>query len=177
MAASTQAEQRSPDADNPVSSFEVGIMTLQGTWVGICIKFAMYDHRTKLTHWPPQAYALLMRSLAAYCNHLGSNAFMLRAKADPSLVESLPAMHPYHTLLTEIPNLTEDEIGRAGQATVVERATYTVTGTALELRAVFGDGRTESIILHEYTALSLFGYLQEYLEAADILTGPAAGSA
>ncbi|HRL52730.1 MAG TPA: hypothetical protein PK805_00665 [Acidovorax temperans] len=171
------SERTSQESDNYVMSFETGIMAREGEWVGICIKFATYDHRTKLTHWPPLAYALLMRSMADYCNHLGSNAFMLRAKADPSLVESLPAMHPYHTLLTEIPNLTEDEIGRAGRATVVERATYTVTGTALELRAVFGDGRTESIFLHEYTALSLFGYLQEYLEAADILTGPAAGSA
>ncbi len=171
------SERTSQESDNYVTSFETGIMARKGEWVGICIKFAMYDHRTKLTHWPPKAYALLMRSLAGYCNHLGSNAFMLRAKADPSLVENLPARHPYHTLLTEVPKLTEDEVGRARRVTVIERATYTVTGTALELRAVFGDGRTESIFLHEYTALSLFGYLQEYLEAADILTGPAAGSA
>ncbi len=171
------SERTSQESDNYVTSFETGIMARNGEWVGICIMFAMYDRRTKLTHWPPKAFALLMKSLAGYCNHLGSNAFMLRAKADPSLVENLPARHPYHTLLTEVPKLTEDEVGRAGRATVIERATYTVTGTALELRAVFGDGRTESIILHEYTALSLFGYLQEYLEAADILTGPAAGSA
>ena len=41
-----------------------------------------------------------MRSLAGYCKQLGSNAFMLRAKADPSLVENLAERHPYHTLLT-----------------------------------------------------------------------------
>ena len=96
------SERTSQESDNYVTSFETGIMARKGEWVGICIKFAMYDHRTKLTHWPPKAFALLMKSLAGYCNHLGSNAFMLRAKADPSLVENLAERHPYHTLLTEV---------------------------------------------------------------------------
>lgn len=173
----TTIEQRSPAADNPVSSFEAGIMTAQGAWVGVCIKFALYDHQTKLTHWSRSAFALLMSGLQEYCNHLGANAFMFRAKADPSLVEGLPARHPYHTILSETPKLSEDEIGAAGFRTGINHATFAVRGPTLELRPVFGDGRTESIFLHEYTALSLFGYLQQYIEAAEVLAGPAAGNA
>jgi hypothetical protein len=177
MTASIQVEQRSPDVDNPVSSFEVGIMTVNGTWVGICIKFSMYDRATKITHWSPRAYRFLIEALEQYYEHLGANAFMFRAKDDPSLVASLPARHPYHTLLTETPLLTEDEIGRAGLGSGIDRVTFAFRGPTLELRPEFGDGRTESIYLHEYTALSLLGYLQQYTEAAKTLTGPAAGNA
>lgn len=177
MAASTQAEQRSPDVDNPVSSFEVGIMTVRGSWVGICIKFSMYDKATKITHWSPHAYRLLIEALDQYHQHLGANAFMFRAKADPSLVASLPARHPYHTLLTEAPLLTQAEIGTASLSSGIDRATFAVRGPTFELRPEFGDGRTESIYMHEYTALSLLGYLQQYTEAAKKLTGPAAGNA
>lgn len=177
MAASTQADQRSPDVDNPVSSFEVGIMTLQGTWVGICIKFSMYDRATKITHWSPRAYRLLVEALEEYCEHLGADALIFRAKADAALVASLPARHPYHTLLTEVPPLTEAEIGTAGFGSGIDRATFAVRGPTFELRPEFGDGRTESIYMHEYTALSLLGYLQQYTDAAKKLTGPAAGNA
>lgn len=177
MTATTHAEQRKPETDNPVSSFEVGIMTVKGTWVGICIKFSMYDQTTKVTHWSPHAYGLLIKALDDYYQHLGANAFMFRAKADPSLVASLPARHPYHTLLTEAPLLTEAEIGTAGLGSGIDRATFALRGPTFELRPEFGDGRTESIYMHEYTALSLLGYLQQYTEAAKALTGPAAGNA
>ena len=96
------SERTSQESDNYVTSFETGIMAREGEWVGVCIKFAMYDHRTRLTHWPRRSFTLLMWSLAGYCKQLGSNAFMLRAKADPSLVENLAERHPYHTLLTEV---------------------------------------------------------------------------
>ena len=111
---------------------------------------------------------------------LGVSGSLLRGnqhKADPSLVASLPARHPYHTLLTETPLLTEAEIGTAGFASGIDRATFAVRGPTFELRPEFGDGRTESIYMHEYTALSLLAYLQEYTEAAKKLTGPAAGNA
>jgi len=151
MTASTNVEQRSPELDNPVSSFEVGIMTVKGAWVGICIKFSMYDHKTKVTHWSPRAYGLLIKALEEYYEHLGASAFMFRAKADPSLVDSLPARHPYHTLLTEVPKLTEDEIGRASLGSGIDQAAFVVRGPTFELRPEYGDGRTESIYLHEYT--------------------------
>lgn len=170
-------EQRNPEVDNPVSSFEVGIVTKQGVWVGICIKFSMYDKTTKLTHWSPHAFGLLMTSLTEYCNYLGENAFYFRAESDPSLLDGLMPRHPYHTLLSEVPILSEDEIGTAGLKTGIDQATFAVRGPTFELRPVFGDGRTESIYLHEYTALSLLAYLQEYIKAAKTLSGPAAGTA
>ena len=107
MAASTQAEQRSPDADNPVSSFEVGIMTVRGSWVGICIKFSMYDKATKITHWSPHAYSLLIEALDQYYQHLGANAFMFRAKADPSRTRTDPLVG-----LVPVNAGTTPEIGR-----------------------------------------------------------------
>jgi len=115
--------------------------------------------------------------LHEYCEHLGANAFMFRAKADPRLVESLPARHPYHTLLAEVPALSEVEIGTASRGTGIDKAIFSFRGSTLELRPEFNDGHTESIYLHEYTALSLLGYLEEYVEAAKVLTGPAAGNA
>ncbi|MBS0483485.1 MAG: hypothetical protein JSR96_15360 [Proteobacteria bacterium] len=171
------AEPHSPDEHNPVASFETGITTLKGDWVGICIKFSMYDRSTQLTHWSPRAFGLLMRALNEYGEHLGANAMMLRAHAEPSLVQDLPQRHPYHTLLTEKPELSEDETGRASRATGIDQVAFAARGPTLELRPTFMDGRAASIFLHEYTALSLLGYLQEYLEAADVLTGPAAGTA
>lgn len=177
MTMSTQAEKHSPEMDNPVSSFASGIMTLKGSWVGICIKFSMYDRKTKVMHWSPRAYKLLFQALNKYFQQLGKNAFMFRAEADPALVAGLPARHPYHTLLTEAPEITEDEIGTASLSTGLDRVEFADHGPTFELRPKYGDGRTESIFLHEYTALSLLGYLEQSIEAAKLLTGPAAGNA
>lgn len=170
-------QQISPNEGNPVSSFEVGLLTRKGVWAGTCIKFAMYDRTTKITHWSLRAFGNLLKALEAYGQHLGTNAFMFRAHSDPALAKSIPPRHPYHTLLTEKPVLTDDEVGSAKLASGIDLVTFVERGPVLELRPQFGDGRTESIFLHEYTALSLLGYLLEYMEAADVLTGPAAGNA
>jgi len=172
-----QAEQRDPSVDNPVSSFETGIITLRGAWIGVCIKFAMFDKSTRITHWSPKAYHALVAGLTEYCNDLGPQAFMFRAHSDPSLTEGLDPRHPFHTLLSEVPALSDDEIGTAGLKTGINEAEFVSRGPTFEVQPVYGNGRRESIFLHEYTALSLLGYLQEYMKAAKILTGPAAGSA
>jgi hypothetical protein len=173
----TQAEQRDPAVDNPVSSFETGLITLQGAWIGLCIKFAMFDRSTRLTHWSPKASHALIAGLTEYCNNLGSQAFMFRANADPSLTEGLNPRHPFHTLLSEQPTLSEDEIGTAGLKTGINEAEFVSRGPTFEVRPVYGNGRRESIFLHEYTALSLLGYLQEVMKAVQVLIGPTAGSA
>lgn len=177
MAPFTQPEQRRPEDDNLVSSFEVGIMTVKGSWVGICIKFSMHDRTAKITHWAPSAYRSLIEALQEYYQYLGPNAFMFRAAADPSLVADLPERHPYHTLITEAPSLNEEETGTAGFASGIDRATFAIRGPTFEMRPTFGNGRTESIYMHEYTALSMLGYLQQYTQAAKALSGPAAGNA
>lgn len=172
-----QIEQRDPIVDNPVTSFEVGIVTLRQEWVGICIKFAMYDRSHKVTHWSPEAFHKLMGALDEYHKDLGSRAFMFRAAANPALVADLPPRHPYHTIINEAPKLTADEVGSAKSSTGIDAADFVVRGPTFEIRPTYGDGRAESIFVHEYTALSLLGYLQTYLEAARRLAGPAAGNA
>lgn len=174
---SPSIEQRDPDTDNPVASFEAGIVTVNGAWVGICIKFAMYDKTTKLTHWSLRAYEGMMEALQKYGMELGAGAFMFRAHNDPSLTENLPPRHPYHTLLNEVPKLTESEVGTAQLKTGIDEAQFVFRGPTFEIRPQYGDGRTESIFMDEYTALSLWGYLKKYMEAAATLVGPAEGNA
>ena len=170
-------ELRSPETDNPVSSFESGIIALNGRWIGVCLKLAMYDRSEKLMHWTPTTFRNLMSSLETYANTLGQNAFMLRADAQPELVADLPARHPYHTLLGEAPKISDDEVGRTSRSTSVSDAQFAIRGPTFEVRAVYSDGRKESIFFHEYTALSMYCYLDQYLAAAKVLSGPAAGSA
>lgn len=172
-----QVEQSSPAADNPVASFEAGIITLKRAWIGVCIKFAMQDRSTLLTHWSPRAFKALVDALQGYFETLGMNAFMIRANNDPTLVAQLPPRHPYNTLLSDRPKLSDDEIGTAGLKTGIAEAEFEAHGSMFELRPLYGDGRHGSIFLHEYTALSLLGYLREYLKVADTLSGPAAGNA
>lgn len=152
-------------------------MTAKGAWVGICIKFALYDRTSTTTHWSPSAFDALTQGLEHYINHLGSSAFMFRAKVNPALVQDLPERHPYNTLLSEKPTLTEDEIGTPKISTGIIEASCVVRGPTLELRPVYGDGHQHNIFMHEYTAFSLFGYLEEYIAAAKVLSGPAAGTA
>jgi hypothetical protein len=173
----TLAEQRDPKLDNPVSGFEVGIITLRGTKIGVCIKFSMYDGSERLTHWTMGAYEHLMLALRTYHDHLGESAFFYRAAKDKSLVEGLSPRHPYHTILSDLPTLSEEEIGSAGLQTGIGDADFVSRGPTFEMRPRYGDGRSKSIFVHEYTALSLYGYLQEYMEAAERLAGPAAGTA
>lgn len=173
----TLAQQRDPTIDNPVSSFEVGIITLHGSTIGVCIKFSMFDGSSRITHWTLSAYQHLMLALKSYHDHLGESAFFYRAAKDKSLVDGLSPRHPYHTVLTEQPTLSEDEIGSAGLRTGIGEADFALRGPTLEIRPRYGDGRTESIYVHEYTALSLYGYLQEYMNAAQRLAGPVAGTA
>ncbi|WP_374365167.1 hypothetical protein [Piscinibacter sp.] len=172
-----QEEQPAPSADSVVASFEAGIITLKRAWIGVCIKFAMQDRSARITHWSPHAFKALVDALQAYFEQLGMNAFMIRANDDPTLVASLPARHPYHTLLSDRPKLSDDEIGTAGLKTGIGEAEFEAHGNTFELRPLYGDGHRASIWLHEYTALSLLGYLREYLKVADTLSGPAAGNA
>nr|WP_317623840.1 hypothetical protein [Acidovorax sp. SUPP3334]BDH38349.1 hypothetical protein AVHM3334_23120 [Acidovorax sp. SUPP3334] len=137
----------------------------------------MYDRTTKITHWSPTAYKRLVEGLNEYYSLIGANAFMFKAADNPSLVETLPERHPYHTVMNEIPSITEEEIGTATRSSRIDRTELAARGTVLEIRPEWGDGRTESIYLHEYVALSLLGYLEEYMAAAKVLTGPAAGNA
>lgn len=172
-----QAEQRNPEDGNPVSSFESGILTLNGLWIGVCLKLAMYDRSEKLMHWPPDSFRDLMKALETYATTLGHEAFMLRAKSNPDLVANLPPRHPYHTLLTEAPMISIDEIGRTSVSSSVASAKFIARGPTFEVRPVYCDGRTECVFFHEYTALSMYCYLDQYLEAAKVLSGPAAGNA
>jgi hypothetical protein len=73
--------------------------------------------------------------------------------------------------------LTSDEIGGNSPATIVTASTFAIRGSAFEIRPCFDDKRTESIFFHDYTALSIYGYLEKMLEAARILIGPAGGNA
>jgi hypothetical protein len=153
------------------------IITLRGTKIGVCIKFSMYDGSERLTHWTMGAYEHLMLALRTYHDHLGESAFFYRAAKDKSLVEGLSPRHPYHTILSDLPTLSEEEIGSAGLQTGIGDADFVSRGPTFEMRPRYGDGRSKSIFVHEYTALSLYGYLQEYMEAAERLAGPAAGTA
>ncbi|MGY8573500.1 hypothetical protein L0936_19490 [Paracidovorax citrulli] len=173
----TDTEQRSPDSENPVASFEVGIITVEGKWVGICIKFSMFDHSTRITHWSSPAYRRLIDGLNEYYGLIGAQALMFKAADNPELVKTLPPRHPYHTVVNEKPSLTEQEIGTATIASRIDRTELVARGTTLELRPKWGDGHNESLYLHEYVALSLLVYLDEYMDAARRLTGPAAGNA
>lgn len=172
-----EIEQRNPDDGNPVSSFESGIITLNGLWIGVCLKLAMYDHSEKLMHWPPDSFRDLMTALETYATELGHDAFMLRAETNPDLVANLPPRHPYNTLLTEAPKISTDEIGYTSASMTVASARFISRGPTFEVRPVYSDGRTECIFFHEYTALSMYCYLEHYLEAAKELSGPAGGNA
>ena len=171
------AEQRYPTADNPVSSFEVGIMTSHGSNIGVCIKFSMFDRSVLVTHWSNRVFKLFVDGLDQYQGTLGDSAFMFRAHRDPSLAEGLDPRHPYHTLREEAPALTSEEIGSAKLSTAVEAIQCVARGATFEARVGYSNGHTQSIFIHEYTALSLLGYLLEYMEAAEILSGPMGGTA
>ena len=102
---------------------------------------------------------------------------MFRASQNPKMVEVLPKRHPYYTLLDEKPSINEEEVGGATYKTIVESAEFIARDSTLVIRARYVDGGGEEIFLHEYTALSLYGYLDEYMKALGILTGPAVGNA
>ena len=173
----TITENRDPSADNPVASFEVGIMTSHGCNVGVCIKFSMFDRSLLVTHWSNRIFKQFVDGLDQYQGTLGDSAFMFRAHRDPSLAEGLDPRHPYHTLRDEAPELTSEEIGSAKLSTDVNVIQCVARGATFEARVGYSNGQTQSIFIHEYTALSLLGYLLDYIKAAEILTGPMGGAA
>ncbi len=84
-------EQRDPSVDNPVASFGVGIVTMREDWVGICIKFAMYDRTHKLTHWSPEAFHKLIGALPRWAylatsRHISRRRGALMARS-PDMLE------------------------------------------------------------------------------------------
>lgn len=169
-------EQRQPYG-SLVSSFETGIVVQNGLWLGICVKLAMYDGTEKLMHWMGQEARSLEAGLSEYASTIGYNSLMFRAKNDPSIEAGLPERHPFHTLLSEIPKLSASEIGNVRTATKVISPEFVSRGETLELRANYEDNHSENLYFHEYTAISLFGYVKEMLERGAALSGPAGGSA
>ena len=116
-----------------------------------------------------------MQALLEYIETGRHGQFMFKAKADPALVKSLPARHPYHTLLDEKPDLSSAEIGNSTKKTIVESCSFADQGPTFVVRPVYADTQTAEIFMHEYTAFSLWGYLNEYIEGFDKLSGPAEG--
>lgn len=159
-----------------IVSFEAGITTLRGRWVAMGIKFATADGMAVLTHWRPELFKQLTDALLNFYLAIGFNSLAFRARSDPALEASLGADHPYHLLLSRRPALTEDETGTITKQSGIE-ALSTQVSEGLSLSMTTSSGSTLKFSMHEYTAVSLYGYLQEYLEAADRLSRPAAGSA
>lgn len=160
---------------NPVSSFEVGIIGVSGSPVGMCIKFRYFDGSEALSHWPTPLLARLMQALLEYIETGRHFKFMFKATDDPTLVQKLPARHPYHTLNDEKPDLSSAEVGNSTKNTRVESCSFADQGPTFVVRPVYGDTQTIEIFMHEYTAFSLWGYINEYIEVFDKLNVPVDG--
>lgn len=165
------------ELNRQIVSFEVGIATLKGRWVAMCIKFALADGATVMTHWRPLVLEQLTTTLLAFAETIGLNSLVFRAKSDPSIASGLPTAHPYHALLSQRPTLTDDETGTVTDSSAVQTMTSESAADFLDLFLTMFDERQQRFTMHEYTALSLYGYVQEYLAAASQLAGPAAGRA
>lgn len=164
-----------PSTANPVASFTAGIISVSGAPVGICIKFSYFDQTQGLTHWPLSQFALLCEALGQYVDTGNHDQFMFKTNADPALVHALPPRHPYHTLLNEVPPLTSEEIGSPTANTQVVSCLFSDHGPTFAIELTGRDGSAKKVFMHEYTAFSLYGYLQEYIKAFDELSGPAVG--
>lgn len=159
------------NSKNPVASFESGIITKSGNPVGMCIKFRLFDGAEILLHWPMQQFGILLKALVEYIEQGRHSNFMFRVKDDPSLVSDLPPRHPYHTLLSEVPQISPSEVGSPTASTKVASCSFVDMGSIFVLRPIYGNGEIGDIYMHEYTAFSLQGYLDEYVQAYDKLSG------
>ncbi len=163
---------RSPEEDNVVTSFEVGIVIAGDMPVGMCLKFVRWDRTVKVTHWLPPHYRQLLKALRLYHQTLGANAFMVRAHADSFLVARLPERHPYHSLLRERPTLEDDEAERLCASTQIAKVVISLRGDMMEIRPTFADGHKDRLLMHEYIALSLLSHLDEHAKAGNPLHHP-----
>lgn len=116
-----------------------------------------------------------MGALLQYIETGRHGQFMYRAKEDPAMVLALPPRHPYHTLLDEKPDLTTFEAGDSSKSTRVASCSFADQGPTFVVRPVFADAQATEIYMHEYTAFSLWGYLVEYIEVFDKMSGPTEG--
>lgn len=158
-----------------VRSFEVGVLSVRGVYVGACIRFSRFGAPEVTTHWPAAQLSRLMHRLHMYIEEIGSSAFMLRAKHDPSLVEGLAADHPYHTVM-EKPPLTQEEIGASSPATRVSNCSFSAREDGFLLRCKFAASQPIELPMHEYTAFSLWAYIDAVLTGYRTLSGPHVGS-
>lgn len=149
---------------NPVTSFEAGIIISSGLMVGMCIKWTFYDRSERLTHWSVQELDNLLKAIEYYGENGGHDNFMFKLKENPELENSLPERHPYNTLLSEIPKLSEPETGTSTAATKVKECAYKDRGPTFELSIAFENNSNTSLFLHEYTAFSIFGYLRQMID-------------
>ncbi len=154
-------QQQQASEANPVSSFEAGIISVQSQKAGMCIKFRMFDGSDITQHYPLPQFSELLRGLTEYVNSGRHTKFFFRAHEDNSLVANLNPRHPYHTLLTEKPGLTEDEIGGVNKQSMVADVVCIDRGMSFILRCTYVVSGGVDIPMHEYTAFSLLGYLQE----------------
>ena len=163
------------DPTNPISSFEVGVITTQGTPAGLCLKFRHFDGSDTVTHWPLPGCDRLVKALLEYVEHGCHEQFMFRAKADPAFVATLPPRHPYHTLLSEIPAISESELCDLSLATLIKDSNFVDRGSTFVLKLDLANNETKDIYMHEYTAFSLYGYIVEYIKGFERLSGPTVG--
>ena len=154
---------------NLVASFDAGIFTVSAQPVGVCIKFKLMYGEETLTHWPLMHFSKLIRIFEEYINHGRHQNFMFTVKQNSQLEEALDKRHPYFTLTDDVPSLNEEEVGSSSTATRVESCEAADKGSVLAIRPVINGGKIE-LLMHEYTAFSLYGYLEEMWEIYGSLT-------
>ncbi|AOK42557.1 hypothetical protein [Burkholderia vietnamiensis] len=164
------------DEPNLVASFETGFISLKGSIIGVCIKYAMFDGDRRIAHWPLDKFLQLLSCLSKYSKTHWNGSDMHRT-TDPRFVVDLPARHPYHTVVDEAPTLSQDEIGASSESTFVLDFRFVDRTKSCEILSTFrnGEGRTDA--LPEYIAMNLFGYLESSVEALGLLEAGVGGSA
>lgn len=158
-----------------ILSFEVGIMTVEGKVIGVCVKFFLSNHSEVVLHFPTPAFSKLKDGLLYYGEHGRHTNFMMRAHANPSLIIGLPQTHPYFTLLNNIPKLTSEEISDNTLGSTITFVNFSDGGSGLEVEFVPHSGAAASFKMHEYIAHSLYGYLFELDKNIELYKTPVAG--
>lgn len=160
---------RDPRSYNLVTSFDVRVKLPLVADILFYIKFSHYDLSHTITQWRHVSANALMIALREYAVSRGEQSLMFQVECDPSLIDRLPRRHPFHTLNSERPSLSDEQMGSAQSSELIEEAKFVDRGPTFEMRLTLGSGNSGNVFLHEYTAMSLYGYLRDQISIAEEL--------
>ncbi|MFM0229876.1 hypothetical protein [Paraburkholderia sediminicola] len=170
-------KRKANDEPDLVSSFKTAFIGTPGAIANLCIKYAMYNGTSRLSHWQAEQFWALYQCIEHYSgvHYYGSD--LQRVSDNPEFAARLPNRHPVRTMISERPDLTEQDYMTAQERFSVASLVVVDQRDACRVQCALTNGIRRTEVLPAYIAMNLYGSLKASFDLSALIASKPGGSA